>query len=85
MSDFSLKVMKNKPFLHIDLLIEMYRSYPDKQKFFLPVFTKLAGSPQLQNQIEAGLTAEQIRESWQEDLVAFKKIRKKYLLYPDFE
>lgn len=85
LSDFSLKVMKNKPFLHIDLLIEMYRSYPDKQKFFLPVFTKLAGSPQLQNQIEAGLTAEQIRESWQEDLEAFKKIRKKYLLYPDFE
>ena len=76
--------MKNKPF-HIDLLIEMYRSYPDKQKFFLPVFTKLAGSPQLQKQIEAGLTAGEIRESWQEDLEAFKKIRKKYLLYPDFE
>ncbi len=85
LSDFSLKVMKNKPFIHIDLLIEMYRSYPDKQKFFLPVFTKLAGSPQLQKQIEAGLTAGEIRESWQEDLEAFKKIRKKYLLYPDFE
>lgn len=85
LSDFSLKVMKNKPFIHIDLLIEMYRSYPDKQKFFLPVFTKLAGSPQLQKQIEDGLTAGEIRESWQEDLEAFKKIRKKYLLYPDFE
>ena len=32
-----------------------------------------------------GLNEEQIRNSWQKDLSIFKRIRKKYLLYPDFE
>ncbi|MCF8364360.1 MAG: DUF1343 domain-containing protein, partial [Bacteroidales bacterium] len=36
-------------------------------------------------QIISGLNEEQIRESWQPKLENFKKIRKKYLLYPDFE
>ena len=85
LSDFSVKVLKNKPFMHIDLLVEMYRNYPDSSRFFLPVFTKLAGTEQLQRQITTGCSAETIRESWQDELKAFKKIRKKYLLYPDFE
>ena len=35
-------------------------------------------------QIIAGKTEKEIRESWQPELDAFKKIRKKYLLYADF-
>ena len=85
LSDFSLTIMKNQPFLHIDLLVEMYRSYPEQQAFFNNFFVKLAGTEQLQQQIAAGLSAEEIRASWQEELQAFKKIRKKYLLYADFE
>ncbi|MBO4282130.1 MAG: DUF1343 domain-containing protein [Bacteroidales bacterium] len=85
LSEFSLTVLKNQPFLHIDLLIEMYKNYPDKARFFLPVFTKLAGTDQLQKQIEAGLSAEAIHASWKEELEQFKRIRKKYLLYADFE
>ena len=85
LSEFSRTVMKNNPFIHLDLLIEMYRNYPDSSRFFLPVFTKLAGTPRLQQQIEEGLSAAEIRASWQEELKAFRKIRKKYLLYPDFE
>jgi len=34
-------------------------------------------------QIKEGKTAEEIRKSWQPGLNAFKKIRKKYLLYED--
>ena len=85
LSDFALTIMKNQPFLHIDLLVEMYRSYPEQQAFFNSFFVKLAGSERLQQQIAAGLSAEEIRASWQEELQAFKKIRKKYLLYADFE
>ena len=48
-------------------------------------FNKLAGNSDLQEQIKAGLTEEQIRASWKEDLDAYKIMRKKYLLYPDFE
>jgi len=36
-------------------------------------------------QLQQGKTEEEIRDSWQPKLAAFKKIRKKYLLYPDFE
>jgi hypothetical protein len=36
-------------------------------------------------QIKDGKTEVQIRQSWQPGLTKFKAIRKKYLLYPDFE
>jgi uncharacterized protein YbbC (DUF1343 family) len=36
-------------------------------------------------QLKSGKSAEEIRASWQPGLIAFKKIRKKYLLYKDFE
>ncbi|WP_376764700.1 hypothetical protein, partial [Pasteurella multocida] len=48
-------------------------------------FNKLAGSDALMNQIKSGKTEKEIRESWSPGLEAFKKIRKKYLLYRDFE
>lgn len=85
LSDFANMVLKNGNFIHIDLLVEMYRSYPDKSKFFNSVFDKLAGTDKLRQQIIEGLSADEIRQSWQEDLEAFKKIRKKYLLYADYE
>ena len=78
-------IMKNRNFINIDLIIEMYNNFPDKNAFFSPFFDKLAGTDTLRKQIIEGKTAEQIRESWQEDLTAFKQIRKKYLLYGDFE
>ena len=31
-----------------------------------------------------GLTEEEIRASWQPELEQYKKMRKKYLLYPDY-
>jgi uncharacterized protein YbbC (DUF1343 family) len=62
-----------------------YENFPDKDNFFTAYFDKLAGSTRLRQQIMEGLSAEEIRSTWSEDLAAFKKIRKKYLLYPDFE
>jgi hypothetical protein len=37
------------------------------------------------NLIKGGANAQQIRETYSKDLIEFKKIRKKYLLYDDFE
>ena len=48
-------------------------------------FNLLAGNADLQEQIKAGWTEEQIRASWKEELDAYKQMRKKYLLYEDFE
>lgn len=66
-------------------LIKAYNAYPDKAKFFNPFFIKLSGTASLQEQVEQGKSEEEIRGSWQKDLIAFKKVRSKYLLYPDFE
>jgi len=49
--------------------------------FFRKSFDLLAGTDSLRLQIEKGYTAKQIRQSWQQDLKKFKKIRAKYLLY----
>lgn len=64
-------------------LIDAYKNSTDKSKFFnTNGFTKHAGTKKLQQQIEGGLTEKEIKASWQADLEKFKKVRKKYLLYP---
>ena len=44
---------------------------------------QLSGTDELRKQIEAGLSEEEIKATWQKDLEAFKKIRAKYLIYKD--
>jgi uncharacterized protein YbbC (DUF1343 family) len=70
--------------INIQWIIKMYESYPDKTKFFTPFFDKLAGTSKLREQIQKGMTEDQIRESWKEDLSTFMLKRKRYLLYDDF-
>jgi uncharacterized protein YbbC (DUF1343 family) len=67
--------------LELKWLIEAYQNTPDKTKFFNNFFVKLAGTKKLQQQIEQGLSEEEIRKSWEKDLEAFEKIREKYLIY----
>lgn len=52
-----------------------------KLLFFNNFFPKLAGTNDLQQQIENGVSEEDIRKSWEPGLQRFKNIRKKYLLY----
>jgi len=68
-------------------LLDFYQKTPDKSKFFArpEFFDKLAGTDQLRKQILAGESEAQIRASWSDDLRAYKQMRKKYLLYTDFE
>jgi len=72
--------------LNLSWLMSMYASYPNKEKFFSApsFFDKLAGSSQLRKQVVEGVSEVDIRASWQADLDHYKTIRKKYLLYPDF-
>ena len=67
--------------LILDWVIEAYKDFPQKDKFFTPYFDVLAGGPILREQIQKGMTSSQIHESWKEGLAKFSKIRKKYLLY----
>ena len=64
-------------------LLDAYQNCTDKSKFFnTSGFTKHAGTETLQQQIEAGLSEEEIKASWQADLEKFKRLRAKYLIYP---
>lgn len=68
-------------------ILDFYNKMPDKSKFFARAdfFDKLAGTDELRKQIIEGKSEEEIRASWEEDLNAYKEMRKKYLLYKDFE
>ena len=68
-------------------LLDFYQKTPDKSTFFArpEFFDKLAGTDQLRKQILAGESEDQIRASWDADLKIYKQMRKKYLLYTDFE
>ena len=80
--------------IDLALIIEMYKSFPQKDSFFLTpksleptayFFNKLAGNASLMQQLKEGSSEAAIRNSWEPQLAVFKKIRKKYLLYKDFE
>jgi uncharacterized protein YbbC (DUF1343 family) len=72
-------VPKNE--INLDWIINAYKDYPDKNKFFTPYFDVLAGGPILREQIQKGMTKKQIRATWQDGLKKFAVIREKYLLY----
>ena len=67
--------------INFDWLINAYKRYPDKDKFFTSYFDVLATGPELREQIISGMTTEQIRETWKAGLEKFGRIREKYLLY----
>jgi uncharacterized protein YbbC (DUF1343 family) len=90
--DLSKRQAPNK--IDLDLIIEMYQAFPVKDSFFIEptsklatdyFFNKLAGNATLMEQLKSGQSAAAIRASWQPGLAAFKLMRKKYLLYKDFE
>ncbi|MDX5422554.1 MAG: DUF1343 domain-containing protein [Hymenobacteraceae bacterium] len=65
-------------------LLDMYQHSSNKDKFFNNFFEKLAGTTKLRQQVIAGKTEAEIRASWEPALSNYKTLRKKYLLYPDF-
>ena len=68
-------------------VVQMYKLYTNKDEFFLKnnFFDKLAGNDEIRKMIIAGKTEDEIKATYAKELEAFKLIRKKYLLYKDFE
>lgn len=73
--------------IQLKYIIDAYKVFPGKDSFFLKnnFINKLAGNDVFQQQIKACKTETEIKKSWQPALVKFKAVRKKYLLYKDFE
>jgi len=80
--------------INLSYLLKAYQLFPQKDSFFLRpkkgnpstsdyFFNKLAGNDELMWQILNGKTETEIRKSWAPGITAFKKIRKKYLIYRD--
>jgi uncharacterized protein YbbC (DUF1343 family) len=84
LNGFGERIIKNQRALYLFWLVNLYEKGGKKQGFFNDFFLKLAGTNQLQKQIEAGESEEKIRQSWQADLKKYQIMRSKYLLYEDF-
>jgi len=75
--------------INLKWVMELYKAYPYKEKFFdykqsnqMGNFDKLAGNSLLRQQIIEGTPEAEIRKSWEPGLSQYKKMYKKYLLYP---
>lgn len=87
LTDYAHAMLDSTNSFTLRYIIDAYNHFPDKDAFFSRnnFFSKLAGNNELQKQIMSGMSEEEIRATWQPELNAFKELRKKYLLYPDFE
>ncbi len=85
---YDLRKLANEPDkqlakLNLSWILEAYQNL-ENADFFNAYFEKLVGNSKLRQQIIKGESEENIRASWQPELEQFRKIRSKYLIYPDF-
>ncbi len=66
----------------LSYLISYYQKFENKEEYFNNYFPKLAGTDELDDQVRAGMTEDEIRKTWEPALNAYKELRKNYLLYP---
>lgn len=80
----SLKVVPN---FTLKYFIEFYNKYENKKEFLTREawFNKLAGTDELLKLIKSGKSEAEILAQFKPDLEKYKVMRKKYLLYTDFE
>jgi uncharacterized protein YbbC (DUF1343 family) len=83
-NDNGIDYIVSKKGIGLACILKAYSSVP-KEDFFKSSFNKLAGNSELQLQIKFLDHEDSIRKSWEADLKTYKEMRKKYLLYADFE
>jgi uncharacterized protein YbbC (DUF1343 family) len=73
--------------LYLNFILDAYRYFPKEESFFLEngFVNLLSGTASFKDGIVSGKTQAEFEQSWFDDINHFKKIRKKYLLYEDFE
>lgn len=82
-----LRQLQKVPKFTLKYFLDFYRKYENEPDFLTRElwFNTLAGNDVLIQQIRNGLSEKEIADSWEKELEEYKLIRKKYLLYPDFE
>lgn len=90
LSDSIVNNFLANPKIEFQLLAFAYKNCPNRSNFFTEKgsFNILAGNKKLKRQIAAQVESLDnlvLNLSWKPELDKFKLIRKKYLLYPDYE
>lgn len=67
--------------IELKWLLEAYEKSENKNDFFTPFFSKLAGTKKLQQQIKQGWDSNKIKASWKKGIENYGKMRQPYLLY----
>lgn len=87
--NYDVSMLKKAGKVNIQWMIEMYKAYPEKEKFFdykqdkeIGNIDFRTGDSRFKEQIVAGMSEEQIRKTWEPGLGNYKKMRMKYMLYP---
>jgi len=87
LSSFGDAHMRDVAVLYMKWIVEFYKNSSDKEHFFRKdgFFRLLTGDRSIQKMIVESKSAEEIAATWKDEIVEFKKMRSKYLLYTDFE
>ncbi len=82
-----LRKLDEIPKFTLKYFLEFYSKFANKKEFLTREdwLNKLAGTDGLIRQIREGKSEKEIIKSWAPELEKYKTLRKKYLLYPDFE
>lgn len=82
-----LRKLEEAPKFTIKYFLDFYHQYENENEFLTREkwLNMLAGTDVLIQQIRQGLSEAEIKASWTPGLEKYKQMRKKYLLYPDFE
>ena len=87
--NYDINKLRDSRKINLRWMKEFYKAYPYPEKFFdftqskqMGNIDKLSGTTQFREQIKSGVSEEEIRKSWEPGLSNYKKMRKKYLLYP---
>ena len=87
LEDFGEHYLRSLGKLYLHWVIAIYQESSSKADFFRKdgFFKLLTGDKTIREMIETGKDANEIWESFQDEVKGFKITRKKYLLYLDFE
>lgn len=87
--NYDVNLLRKSKQINIQWMMELYKAYPFKEKFFdsslskeMGTIERLIGVEAFRQQIIDGTPEKQIRESWEPGLSEYKTLRKNYLLYP---
>ena len=87
--NYDVEQLRKRRQINLAWMIELYNAYADKARFFdqkyhkqIGNIDKLAGVYEFKQQVMAGMSEDEIRQTWQPGLAAFRVKRQKYLIYP---